>query len=79
MDMGISERENTINSLKYNSYWHGFTISTEYSTFYLTGNRPALTLRSIGGIIDLHFFLGPTLEDVNRQYTQVGTQGWNWA
>lgn len=43
----------------------------EYSTFYLTGNRPAVTLRTIGGIIDLHFFLGPTLEDVNKQYTQM--------
>ncbi len=32
---------------------------------------PALTLRSIGGVLDFHIFMGPTPEDVVRQYTQV--------
>ncbi|XP_069998750.1 maltase-glucoamylase-like [Penaeus vannamei] len=32
---------------------------------------PGLTLRSIGGIIDLFFFLGPTPEQVVAQYTSV--------
>ncbi|XP_076056755.1 sucrase-isomaltase, intestinal-like [Oratosquilla oratoria] len=46
----------------------------EYSTFLLPGGEPALTLRTIGGIIDLHFFLGPSPEDVNSQYSQaIGT------
>ncbi|XP_064100307.1 sucrase-isomaltase, intestinal-like isoform X2 [Macrobrachium nipponense] len=43
----------------------------EYSTFMLDYGSPALTLRTIGGIIDLHIFLGPTLEDVNRQYVNM--------
>ncbi|XP_027224882.2 sucrase-isomaltase, intestinal [Penaeus vannamei] len=43
----------------------------EYSTFLLADGRPALTLRSIGGIVDLHFFLGPSLEDINKQYTNM--------
>lgn len=43
----------------------------EYSTFMLDFGSPALTLRTIGGIIDLHIFLGPTLEDVNRQYVNM--------
>ncbi|KAK7081084.1 hypothetical protein SK128_022647, partial [Halocaridina rubra] len=43
----------------------------EYSTFLLDDGKPALTLRSIGGIIDLHFFLGPSLEDINRQYANM--------
>lgn len=56
---------------------HASTPPSEYSTFTLSGGRPALTLRTIGGIIDLHFFLGPTLEDVNKQYAQVGIHGWS--
>ncbi|XP_018023589.1 sucrase-isomaltase, intestinal isoform X2 [Hyalella azteca] len=46
----------------------------EYSTFLLSDGSPALTLRTIGGIIDLHFFFGPTPEDVNMQYAaMIGT------
>ncbi|XP_066989348.1 sucrase-isomaltase, intestinal-like [Macrobrachium rosenbergii] len=45
----------------------------EYSTYLLSDGKPVLTFRSIGGIIDLHFFLGPSLEEVNIQYsTMVG-------
>ncbi|KAK7063114.1 hypothetical protein SK128_019864 [Halocaridina rubra] len=43
----------------------------EYSTFLLEDGTPALTLRTIGGIVDLHIFLGPTLEDVNQQYSKM--------
>ncbi|CAL4084533.1 unnamed protein product [Meganyctiphanes norvegica] len=39
----------------------------EYSTF-MDDVDPSMTIRSIGGIIDLHFFLGPTPEEVNSQY-----------
>ncbi|XP_063608806.1 sucrase-isomaltase, intestinal-like [Penaeus indicus] len=46
----------------------------EYSTFLLDDGTPTLTLRTIGGIIDLHFFLGPDPEDLNLQYANmVGT------
>ncbi|XP_068225861.1 sucrase-isomaltase, intestinal-like [Palaemon carinicauda] len=47
------------------------TNAMEYSTYVLSDGSPALTFRSIGGIIDLHFFLGPSLEDVNIQYTNM--------
>ncbi|KAK3876903.1 hypothetical protein Pcinc_018349 [Petrolisthes cinctipes] len=43
----------------------------EYSTFTLPDGRPAVTLRTIGGILDFHIFTGPTLEDVNKQYAQM--------
>ncbi|KAF2364268.1 Glycoside hydrolase family 31 [Trinorchestia longiramus] len=43
----------------------------EYSTFTLPDGTPALTLRSIGGIIDLHIFTGPTPEDVNQQFNAL--------
>lgn len=46
-------------------------VSTEYSTFLLDDGTPALTLRTIGGIIDLHMFLGPNPEDLNTQYATV--------
>ena len=44
---------------------------TEYSTFLLDDSTPALTLRTIGGILDFHFFLGPTPEQLNVQYVNV--------
>uniref|UniRef100_A0A0N7ZAC0 Glycoside hydrolase family 31 TIM barrel domain-containing protein n=1 Tax=Scylla olivacea TaxID=85551 RepID=A0A0N7ZAC0_SCYOL len=43
----------------------------EYSTFLLDDGTPILTLRSIGGILDFHFFLGPTPEEVNMQYVNM--------
>ena len=49
--------------------FHQYTI--EYSTFLLDDDTPALTLRTIGGILDFHFFLGPTPEEVNVQYVNV--------
>ncbi|MCL4126619.1 UNVERIFIED_CONTAM: hypothetical protein GTU68_014237, partial [Idotea baltica] len=53
---------NTHSVLMYNSN------AMEYSTFAMSDGLPAVTIRTIGGIIDLHFFLGPTPEDVNLQY-----------
>ncbi|XP_050693743.1 sucrase-isomaltase, intestinal-like [Eriocheir sinensis] len=43
----------------------------EYSTFLLDDGTPTLTLRSIGGILDFHFFLGPTPEDTTAQYVSM--------
>ncbi|KAF7388428.1 hypothetical protein HZH68_012370 [Vespula germanica] len=32
---------------------------------------PAVTFRSIGGIFDMYFLLGPTPQDVTRQYSEI--------
>lgn len=32
---------------------------------------PAVTFRTIGGIFDIYFFLGPTPADVVRQYSEI--------
>ncbi|XP_063595395.1 maltase-glucoamylase-like [Penaeus indicus] len=52
---------------------------TSHAVLWLNSNAmeaetmplPGLTLRSIGGIIDLFFFLGPSPEQVVAQYTSV--------
>lgn len=37
----------------------------------MLGGSPALTIRTIGGILDFHIFMGPTPDDVTVQYTEV--------
>jgi len=34
-------------------------------------STPALTYRTIGGILDFYMVIGPTPEDVVQQYTEV--------
>ena len=36
---------------------------------------PALTIRTIGGILDLFFFLTPSPAQMVQQYTEVGVAG----
>lgn len=63
---------------------HPFYLSMEpsgeaHGVFLLNSNAmdivlqplPALTYRVIGGVLDLYVFLGPTPNDVVRQYTEV--------
>ncbi|KAK2141238.1 hypothetical protein LSH36_1136g01048 [Paralvinella palmiformis] len=66
---------------------HPFYLNVEQSSnahgvLFLNANAqevtlqpaPALTYRTIGGILDMYFFLGPTPEEVIQQYTMsVGT------
>lgn len=50
-----------------------------HGVLFLNGNAmdvilqptPALTFRSIGGIFDIYFFMGPTPADVLRQYSKI--------
>ena len=43
--------------------------------FLQPSHGPALTIRTIGGILDLFFFLTPSPAQVVQQYTEVGVAG----
>ena len=38
---------------------------------------PAMTYRTIGGVLDFYMFFGPSPEDIVKQYTLVGTNRCN--
>ncbi|XP_045462356.1 lysosomal alpha-glucosidase-like [Harmonia axyridis] len=50
---------------------HGVFLLNSNAMDILLQPAPAITYRSIGGILDFFFFLGPTPADVVRQYTDL--------
>ncbi|CAG9860741.1 unnamed protein product [Phyllotreta striolata] len=56
--------ENTGNS-------HGVFLLNSNAMDILLQPTPAITFRTIGGILDFYFFLGPTPAEVIAQYTEV--------
>ncbi|OQV25082.1 Sucrase-isomaltase, intestinal [Hypsibius exemplaris] len=51
---------------------HGVFLLNSNAMDYRFQPAPAgLTIRSIGGVLDFHVFMGPTPEDVIRQYTEL--------
>ncbi|KAK8797149.1 hypothetical protein WA158_004359 [Blastocystis sp. Blastoise] len=59
--MGMDKDENAYGILLYNSNAMDVILQP----------TPALSFRTIGGIIDLYIFMGPTPEDVVEQYTSL--------
>ncbi|KAF7273588.1 lysosomal alpha-glucosidase-like [Rhynchophorus ferrugineus] len=56
--------ENTSNS-------HGVFLFNSNAMDVLFQPAPAITFRTIGGVLDLYFFLGPSPSDVVAQYTEL--------
>jgi alpha-glucosidase (family GH31 glycosyl hydrolase) len=53
-----------------NNKFHGvFLLNSNAQEFVTTENT--LTYRTIGGIMDIYIFLGPTAEEVIQQYHEV--------
>ncbi|KAK0082860.1 hypothetical protein PV325_009722, partial [Microctonus aethiopoides] len=50
---------------------HGVLFLNSNAMDIILQPTPALTYRSIGGIFDFYFFMGPTPADVLRQYTLI--------
>ncbi|KAK4877010.1 hypothetical protein RN001_009516 [Aquatica leii] len=50
---------------------HGVFLLNSNAMEVILQPAPAITFRTIGGILDFYFFLGPTPKDVVNQYTDV--------
>ncbi|CAG7733772.1 unnamed protein product [Allacma fusca] len=50
---------------------HGVVIVNSNAQEFITIPSPALLYRTIGGILDIYFFFGPTPENVVEQYTEA--------
>ncbi|XP_015587531.1 lysosomal alpha-glucosidase [Cephus cinctus] len=50
---------------------HGVLFLNSNAMDVILQPTPAITFRSIGGIFDMYFFLGPTPADVLKQYSEV--------
>ncbi|XP_033207449.1 lysosomal alpha-glucosidase-like [Belonocnema kinseyi] len=50
---------------------HGVLLLNSNAMEVILNPLPAITFRSIGGIFDFYFFMGPTPEDVLKQYSKI--------
>ncbi|XP_046491044.1 lysosomal alpha-glucosidase-like isoform X1 [Neodiprion pinetum] len=50
---------------------HGVLFLNSNAMDVILQPAPAITFRTIGGIFDLYFFMGPTPADVLRQYSEI--------
>ncbi|XP_011882286.1 PREDICTED: lysosomal alpha-glucosidase-like [Vollenhovia emeryi] len=50
---------------------HGVLFLNSNAMDVILQPTPAITFRTIGGIFDIYFFLGPTPADVVRQYSEI--------
>ncbi|XP_018325921.1 lysosomal alpha-glucosidase isoform X3 [Agrilus planipennis] len=50
---------------------HGVFLLNSNAIEVILQPTPALTLRALGGILDLYFFMGPLPSDVIKQYTEI--------
>ncbi|XP_013408342.1 maltase-glucoamylase, intestinal-like isoform X2 [Lingula anatina] len=57
--------------LEDNGKAHGVLFLNSNAQDVTLSPAPALTYRTIGGVLDLYFFLGPTPENVVQQYTEA--------
>ncbi|XP_046858818.1 sucrase-isomaltase, intestinal-like [Xenia sp. Carnegie-2017] len=58
-------------SLEKSGKAHGVVLVNSNAMDVTLQPTPALTYRTIGGILDFYFFLGPSPEDVVQQYTKL--------
>ncbi|XP_055338532.1 lysosomal alpha-glucosidase-like [Paramacrobiotus metropolitanus] len=50
---------------------HGVFLFNSNAMDVILQPAPAITYRTIGGVLDFYFFLGPTADDVVQQYTML--------